>query len=78
MVSAMSIRHLLLALLPCTTVLADSWRVDGFNPVKKLAEAKRLPVRRHLERRQDTEKYQYLNEKTESMPPNLDSLRFVR
>ncbi|KAF4784487.1 carboxypeptidase cpdS [Colletotrichum scovillei] len=77
MVSAMSIRHLLLALLPCTTVLADSWRVDGFNPVKKLAEAKRLPVRRHLERRQDTEKYQYLNEKTEKYLVNGTSIPLV-
>ncbi|UQC88639.1 carboxypeptidase cpdS [Colletotrichum lupini] len=77
MVSAMSIRHLLLALLPCTTVLADSWRVDGFNPVKKLAEAKRLPVRRHLERRQNTEKYQYLNDKTEKYLVNGTSIPLV-
>ncbi|KXH65985.1 carboxypeptidase cpdS [Colletotrichum salicis] len=77
MVSAISIRHLLLALLPCTTVLADSWRVDGFNPVKKLAEAKRLPVRRHLERRQSTEKYQYLNDKTEKYLVNGTSIPLV-
>ncbi|KAK1450712.1 carboxypeptidase cpdS [Colletotrichum cuscutae] len=77
MVSAMSIRHLLLALLPCTTVLADSWRVDGFNPVKKLAEAKRLPVRRHLERRQNAEKYQYLNDKTEKYLVNGTSIPLV-
>ncbi|OHE94397.1 carboxypeptidase cpdS [Colletotrichum orchidophilum] len=77
MVSAMSIRHLLLGLLPCITVLADSWRIDGFNPVKKFAEAKRLSIRRHIERRESTEKYQHLNEKTEKYLVNGTSIPFV-
>lgn len=64
MAPALSLRALLLAVLPCT-VLAH-WRVDGHNPIKALAEERRGPNRRHIQKRDVPGDYQYLTDKTQS------------
>ncbi|OHW96906.1 serine carboxypeptidase [Colletotrichum incanum] len=71
----MSLRHLLLALLPCS-VLAG-WRVDGQNPVKEILVERHSQLRRNIHRRQSTGDYQYLNKNTEKYLVNGTSIPLI-
>ncbi|KAF6796461.1 carboxypeptidase cpdS [Colletotrichum musicola] len=75
MASVLSFRSLALALLPCT-VLAH-WRVDGFNPVKQLAEGRHGTSRRNVQQRAASGDHQYLNEKTQKYLVNGTDIPFV-
>ncbi|KAI8154506.1 Carboxypeptidase Y-like protein [Colletotrichum sp. SAR 10_70] len=75
MAPALSLRALLLAVLPCT-VLAH-WRVDGHNPVKALAEERRGPNRRNIQKRDVSGDYQYLTDKTQKYLVNGTDIPFV-
>ncbi|TDZ13450.1 putative serine carboxypeptidase [Colletotrichum spinosum] len=77
MVSALSPRSLLLALLPCAA-LAD-WRVDGHNPVLELAKAKQAKQAqpRTLQSRQASSEFRHLNDKTKKFLVNGTDIPFV-
>ncbi|KAJ0336300.1 hypothetical protein COL922a_008133 [Colletotrichum nupharicola] len=75
MALALSLRALLLTVMPCT-VLAH-WRVDGHNPVKALAEERRGPNRRNIQKRDVSGDYQYLTDKTQKYLVNGTDIPFV-
>ncbi|KAL0934827.1 carboxypeptidase cpdS [Colletotrichum truncatum] len=75
MAPKLSLRVLLLALLPCT-VLAH-WRVDGYDPVRKLVEQRHGSSRRHIQQRAASGEYQHLNEKTQKYLVNGTSVPFI-